>query len=197
MKLGDVPGSSKLARFAERDYQGVETNLFNKFVTHTREDFKINQGDFGIAPWNYEGGFATVLNKGNVVSITGGCYTYMGGAHGLGVARTYNYGLVGGKPKRLTLWDIVQKSSRQEIRLMLLGKASANPNTDWIQDGIYNDFTEDQLNRFWIAPDALVFEFNPYELGSYAAGAFTFRLTYAELKSVLRPNNPLKAIIRP
>lgn len=195
-RLVSIKGSSALARFAQKDYWAAETALFDEFVKNTLSDFKENKGDYGMNPWTYDGGGTVVYNKNSVVSVQSGCYTYMGGAHGIGVTRTYNYGLVNGKPKRLSLWDIVHKANRDEIRLQLLGKATANPNTDWIQDGMYNDFTETQLNRFWISPKGLTFEFDPYELGSYAAGPFSFTLSFQELKSVLRPKNPLSGLLR-
>jgi hypothetical protein len=195
-ELVEIKGGSSLTRFAQKDYWAAETARFNRFVKDTKSDFRENKGDFGLSPWTYEGGGSVVFNKKNVVSISAGCYTYMGGAHGLGVTRTYNYGLVGGKPKRLSLWDIVRKEGRQEVRLLLLGKAAANPNTDWIQDGMFNDFDEEQLNRFWISADGLTFEFDPYELGSYASGAFSFKVTFKELKPVLREKNPLSGLLR-
>lgn len=188
--------NTEVGRFAKADFLAAEKKIYQAFVTNTKADFKIYKEDFGLAAWSYEAGSEVVRDSGGVVSIKVGCYSYMGGAHGIGVTRTYNYALVGGKPKRLTLWDVVQKSGRQDMRLILLGHALANPNTDWIQDGIYNDFTEDQFNRFWIAYNGLVFEFNPYELGSYAAGPFTFPVAFEEMRGVLRPNNPLRDLIR-
>lgn len=196
VELVEVRGASAIARFAQKDYWAAETKLFDRFVRDTKSDFKENKGDFGLNPWTYEGGGEVVYNKNGVVSINAGSYSYLGGAHGLGVTRTYNYGIVNGKPKRLNLWDVVQKSRRQEVRLLLLGKATANPNTDWIQDGMFNDFTETQLNRFWISDKGLTFEFDPYELGSYAAGPFSFLLTYKELGPALQPKNPLSKLIR-
>jgi hypothetical protein len=189
-----VKGSSPVQRLAARDIVQGETKWFQHFIKIAHEDFKDDPNP-GLNEWSYEAGGTVTMNRPDLVSIDAGCYSYMGGAHGLGTTRTYNYGLVEGKAKRLTLWDIVQKMSRQEMRLILLGKATATEGTDWIQDGMINDFTDEQYNRFWIAKDALVFEFDPYELGSYASGPFTFRIPFSELKQILRPAGPLKGLM--
>lgn len=190
-----VRGGSALARLAERDYQARETALYSKFVAQTKADQKEYKGDIGAGPWSYEAGGSVKLNRSGVVSILCGSYSYMGGAHGMGMSRTYNYGIVNGKPKKLTIWDIIRKENRSELRLILLGKAVKKEGTDWIQDGMVNDFTEDQLNRFWISRWGLTFEFDAYELGSYASGPFTFDVPWSELRQSMVAKNPLSGLL--
>jgi len=188
--------NTALGKLAKSDFLAAEKKIYTNFVANTKADFKELKDDFGMGEWSYEAGSEIVFETKDIISIRAGSYSYMGGAHGIGVTRTYNYGIVNGKPKRLTIWDIVQKDSRQELRLVLLGHAMANPNTDWVQEGIYNDFTETQFNRFWISRTGLTFEFDPYELGSYAAGPFSFHVRYDEVAKVIRPNSPISHLIR-
>lgn len=115
------------------------------------------------------------------------------GAHGMRNCRTYNFGFVAGKPVRFGLGDafLRDKLSRVLLQEILLGRAGQLEGTDWISEGMVRYLSDEQLNRFWIDKSALVWEFDPYELGSYAAGAFEVRVPRADLKGLIRSDGPL------
>lgn len=192
--LPAVRGSA-LARFAERDFQAREKAQFDRFVKNCKIDMVELKGNYGVGTWSYEASGEVKLNRSGVVSIDMGCYTYLGGAHGIGVTRTYNYGYVNGKPKKLSIWDIVKKEHKEDLRMTLLGKAVKKEGTDWIQEGMVNDFNEDQYNRFWVSRWGLNFEFDPYELGSYASGPFSFQVPWSEIRAIMVPKNPLAGLL--
>lgn len=189
-------GGGVLAKLAGAVMGNAERRLFDEFVREASRYFASPSAD-APAPWSYEMASTATRRHDKVVSVLVEAYSYLGGAHGIGVKRTYNFGFVAGKAKRLSLADcLVGSSSVRELRLRLLEKAMNTPGTDWIEGGEVRDFTREQLDRFWIGKDGLTFEFNPYELGSYASGPFSFKFTWRELKGLVRTDGPLGAISR-
>jgi hypothetical protein len=54
------------------------------------------------------------------------------------------------------------------------------------------------ITQFWVKGKAgCTWEFDPYALGSYASGPFSFEFSWAELKPFLKSPNPLKKFITP
>lgn len=158
------------------------------------EAVKLVKPGSGEREWSYESLAKPTFQTSKVISYVNSSYTYTGGAHGIGVTRTYNFATVNNKPTQIKVWDVIQPSMKNELKLLLLGNAAANNNTDWVQDGS-QDFLEVQLQRFHISKDGLVWEFDPYELGSYAAGAFSFTLKWDEIRHILRPHNPIASVM--
>jgi hypothetical protein len=78
-------------------------------------------------------------------------------------------------------------------------KAKKNPMTDWLQDGdMQKKLVPSDINQFWVKGKAgCTWEFDPYALGSYASGPFSFDFSWAELKPFLKSPNPLKMFITP
>lgn len=162
------------------------------FVSEAKKFYK--KPEYESLAWSYEAGTEVKWNKPALLSFVVGCYQFEGGAHGIGVTRTYNFGIVGGKPKRLTLGDCLSgPSAKTEVQTKIIEKAMKTSGTDWIDEGMVTELTSEQLNRFWVSKAGLVFEFDPYELGSYAAGPFTFTLTWAELKPLLKRGGPVSS----
>lgn len=195
-KLIDLSAGGAISKFAGAAVSKAERKLYDEFVGEASRYFAAPDAD-APAPWTYEMASTATRRHDKVVSVLVETYSYLGGAHGIGVKRTYNFGFVAGKPKRLSLADcLVGSSSMRELRLRLLEKAMNTPGTDWIEEGEVRDFTKEQLDRFWIGKDGLTFEFNPYELGSYASGPFSFKFSWSELKGLVRSDGPLGAIAR-
>lgn len=194
MKLGRVSGSSGLATLARNTVRKAETKNYDDFMKQAREV----ERDFGY-DWpgcSYEAASKAAFEDSRLISIVVGCYQYLGGAHGLGVTRTYNFGLVGGKPKHLTLKDVVGKSNVEKVQILLIEKIVKHPRTAWKDMGWLTTLSEDQLNRFWVSKWGLTWEFDPYELASYADGPFTFSLSWAEMKGLIAKNSPVGHLAR-
>ncbi|MCE9558584.1 MAG: DUF3298 and DUF4163 domain-containing protein [Armatimonadetes bacterium] len=186
-----IVGADAFAQLARATVVGEETAIYNIFRKEA-VNYWANPGPGDQAKWGYEATTKLVYNGYGIASFVSQSYWYQGGAHGIGVTRTYNFGIVNGKPKRLTLADCCKdKLAKEDLATLLFQVAQATPFTDWIQDDTLQEFTEEQLNRFWIATEGLVFEFNPYELGSYASGPFTFKLKWAQIKDLLRKGGPI------
>jgi hypothetical protein len=186
-EIPSFEGKSALVKFANEDIRKVMTKRFDSFVATMRKEFEP-----GIA--GQESSFEASAIRGVVspklISFSVLTYRYLGGAHGLGTTETFNYALLGKKPKRLGVDDLFLKSKRKELSQLLYKTARKNPMTDWLQpsnEDMFKGFSLEQMNRFWF-PKAgrIAWEFDPYELGSYAAGPFTFEFRLGALSGMAK-----------
>ncbi len=194
MKLGRVPGSSPLANLARSTVRRAESKDYDEFMKQAREV----ERDFGY-DWpgcSFESSSKVAFQDARAISIVVDCYQYLGGAHGIGVTRTYNFGLVQGKPKELSLKDVVGAGNVEKVQILLIEKIVKHPRTAWKDMGWLTELSEEQLNRFWVNKKGLTWEFNPYELASYADGPFTFSLSWAEMKGLIAKTSPLGHLAR-
>lgn len=195
MRLGRIAGSSALSNLARKTIRSVETKSYDEFMKQARE----TQRDFPDAEWpgcSYEASSKAAYQDSRTISIVLGCYQYMGGAHGVGVTRTYNFGIVAGKPKHLTLKDVVGANNVEKVQVLLIEKIVAHPRTAWKDMGWLTELNAQQLNRFWVGKKGLTWEFDPYELASYADGPFSFSLSWAEMRGLIGKNSPLGHLAR-
>lgn len=195
MKLGRVPGSSALANLARSTVRRAETKHYNDFM---KEAFEVKR-DFGSSDWpgcSFESSSRIAIQDARAISVVVDCYQYLGGAHGIGVTRTYNFGLVQGKPKELSLRNVVGAGNVEKVQILLIEKIVKHPRTAWKDMGWLTELSEQQLNRFWVNKKGLTWEFNPYELASYADGPFTFSLSWAEMKGLIAKTSPLGHLAR-
>lgn len=189
-KKPQIRGLGSLGELAQKATAAVEMKVYHDFVRDAKAFYAAPE--FASAGWGYESDMRTAHASQRLISLVGTSYSYSGGAHGIGLTRTYNFGVIGGKPKRLGLADVTAgKSAKRELELRLLEKAMQTPGTDWIEGGEVRDFTPEQLNRFWADAKGLTFEFDPYELGSYASGPFSFKFTWKELAGLIDSKGPL------
>lgn len=111
-------------------------------------------------------------------------YQFMGGAHPMTMTFCFNFGYSNGRAKQLTLGDFFRndKSYQKRVTEALITKLRVK-NADWIMDGSVKYFDVAQLNNFVAEKDGLHYYFDPYAVGSYAAGPFEVKLTAKELGS--------------
>lgn len=196
LKLAKIAGTSDLAKHAAqiiREQEGLKFNLFMKDARRIQREFRESNHRAELA---YDTSSEVKLNDGKVISVLVSSYTYLGGAHGMSFCRTFNFGMVNGKPKGLSLAELVGKGNIPKVQLLLLEKFLADKNVQWADEGWITELTPAQLNRFWIHGKGLTWEFDPYELASYAMGRFTFSLTWADLKPLLRSGSPVGHLAR-
>jgi hypothetical protein len=144
-------------------------------------------------PYGLETEIELKSNSNHRLGLLAKRYTYRGGAHGMTLQETYNFAMVNGKAVRFGLWDALRADpgSKAELKTALLAEVMKTPNTDWVDIGWIMDFEEKQLQRFIPIGTNLVFYFDPYELGSYGAGAFEIKVPKASIAKLVRKNGPL------
>ena len=121
---------------------------------------------------------------------------FEGGAHPNTIFSGINYQIaVDGTPKRLELWDLLNKTDAniQTISDLLI-KDLKRQNATYIKDGSVKHF-KNSLGTdgvaFVILPSGIAFIFSQYEVGPYAEGDFRVVVPYSKLASALRADGPL------
>lgn len=146
---------------------------------------------FGEAP-------TVSIGKPDLISIVVDTGSYEGGAHPYSYELFENWAIVGGKPRRLTLADLLMhgKKDIESVSLLVMGKLRDREEAMWVQDGTVRELTAGTQDSFAITRHGLKFVFAPYVMGPYAAGPITVDLAWAELKNLVNPAGPLKAVMR-
>ena len=113
-------------------------------------------------------------NADNLLTLEIATATYAGGAHGMYTNSLYSY--KADPPKRLTLTDYVPKAKHDELSRILTQIANTpNGEGEVLSERFYEPTDIVPVpagNNVGVFPDGLLFYYQPYELGAYAAGSF-------------------------
>jgi hypothetical protein len=135
--------------------------------------------------FSFETGFDIKLLNQKVLSLALNHYEFTGGAHGNFYAIGYTFGLNDGE--LLTLDKIIKSDSLPaltkicEQRILEMFEAESLSDAGMFDD--YIDLTFDQ--DFFLTSDALVFQFDPYEIAPYSMGNIEVVIPIDEIKDHL------------
>lgn len=131
-----------------------------------------------------------VNNEYHLLSLQIDDNTDSGGAHPNHGTQYVNFDLR--SDTKIQLRDLLVPGYEQ--RLHQLGRRLFyEQNAD---NTMLNDADEFQMNEnFLITPKGLQFHFNPYEAAAYAGGDPTVFISYKQLGTLLKPDNPARAFI--
>lgn len=123
-------------------------------------------------------------------------WTYTGGAHPMAGYEVFNFGLVHGKPARLTLQSLFRPgiSAQAVLEPLILGKL-LQQGAAWVEDGSLRELG-DLLKLFVIKKDRLNFLIPPYAAGPWSQGTFEIEVPFSEIRRELDPKGPLKGLLR-
>ncbi len=189
-------GKDPLSQLAKKAITAKMTKDFRDFMKEVKKDWVPG---YESAPYGLESGATRQLGDTLAQSYTISTYRFLGGAHGVGVTECMNFAMVNGKPKQVKLWDVFNINKAKGLCELIRVKAKKNPMTDWLQDSdMKKKLVPSDITQFWVKGKAgCTWEFDPYALGSYASGPFSFEFSWAELKPFLKSPNPLKKFITP
>lgn len=124
-------------------------------------------------------------NSANLISIVQYYYTYNGGAHGFYGHDGYNLDLSTGN--LLILTDIIDAQNLDELAKLGEEKMIEEYEVKKITDiGLFEDHLSISNEQdFYLTPDALVIEFDPYEIGPYVMGDIEIFLPWNEIEKLL------------
>ena len=121
-------------------------------------------------------------------------YSYTGGAHGLSGTQYLNFDPVTGEP--VTLASIpkdgamAQLTAIAEVHFRKERKLAATAKLE--DEGFTFPGGRFALNdNYGFGEKALLFFFNPYEIGPHSMGTTLVEIPYAEIRSLIRPGLPL------
>ncbi len=130
-----------------------------------------------------------VTNDNNIICINIGESFYgFGGAHAQTVNNSYNFDIRTGDI--ITLDDILVQNYAETLNK--IGESifiETNGSEGWqFEQGSF------ELNRdFAITPGGLLFSYDQYEIGPYAAGFPEVFIPYKDINNLIKPNGLLKA----
>lgn len=160
------------------------------FAERQAEDFKkeISAADGESAPegrerWDLSGSFSLERPGPDVVSVIFNIYSYTGGAHPNLEIFCLNYDLKSGKA--LDFADLFKDPEKAlEIMSGFSAKHLTNELGDYADEDMIQSGTAPDLPNFSnlsLLPDGLYIEFQPYQVGPWAAGPQRIKMTLADL----------------
>jgi hypothetical protein len=167
-----------------------------QFGRQARQYFQ-NPGPGPRFDWTYDVRF-TVSDAGHdLISCMATIFTYTGGAHPNTTFQFFNFGMVKGRPKVLTIQDLFYRHVRalDEVSNVVIAKLLNNMNAEWVQNGEVKHLTKQQGDQFVIGKSGLTYHFEPYAMGPYVAGSFEVPVPFSELSGLLDPSGPLKGLL--
>lgn len=196
VKYPQFGGSSPLAAFANRQLAQEHEGALAEFL----RDAKASIAEMGRPnPWWYEMQRTNqvALATPEIISVHGYIYSYGGGAHPNHQMPCRVYGLVGGKPARLTLQSLFRKGvdGSRIVSPIVIGQLM-RAGASGIEDGRIIELDKDLREMFYVTPKGLQFVFEHYSVASYAEGAFDAFVPFSEIRSSLDPNGPLRSLLK-
>lgn len=175
----------KINSFLESEFMQAKS-WFDDFVADT--DYTSEFPPDWV--FSFETDFRVSFNSKKFLSIVLDYYEFTGGAHGNYYSVGYNIYTFDGKV--VTLTDILKSNSLQALSEFCSEEILNMFNSNTLNEaGLF----EDELNLsddqdFYIIPDALVIQFDPYEIAPYAMGSIEVELIFSKIKNILKENLP-------
>ena len=122
----------------------------------------------------------TLHGNRRLTGILWKAYQYTGGAHGSLIVFSRNYASSNGRP--VTLKDLFKRPEKALVLMSALSRKKLLDQElprDMVEPGTTPD--EENFSTFLPEKDGLTRYFNPYQVGPWAAGVITVKLTLEEL----------------
>jgi hypothetical protein len=138
-----------------------------------------------VLNWYYKETFAYNGGNSKLAVISREWEYYTGGAHGMRNRDYYVFSL--GDKRQLSLGDILLDEARPALDNLVeaaLRKQMGIP--DWIplsEQGFFED-TPNKLEDFFLTPEGLGFQWDPYEIAPYAMGIIEIVIPYDALQGM-------------
>lgn len=148
-------------------------------------------------------GYEVALAKDDLISIEFTVSSYSAGAaHPNSYTEVVNFDLK--KGKLLKLADLFLSGTKylqtlstyciQALKQQAKEAGDALPDEDWIKRGAAPELTN--YDNWTITKKGLGITFDPYQVGSYAAGPQHVLAPYAALKEIIKPDGPLGQFVK-
>ncbi len=175
-------------------------NVFEQYVT----DMKGSNTESEEYAMEYEmmDSVFVLTNKPNIVTLANSFYYYLGGAHGIGEVHYKNINPKTGKTYNLddffkpNYLPALTKIGEQCFRTQFLPNMELKPTADLSEENGFwfdvNKKDEDVDNIFYlpenfaVTNDGITFAYAHYEVGPYAMGIAEFKISFDQLKSLLK-----------
>lgn len=189
---------AKVSAFSEEFDRWISEESLEETAAAAKEQYEYMPESFQVTGMNYAEEFTyESYQMGNIVSIAGMFYSYLGGAHPNTAYSSWNFDLESGKfitlpeltedPQVFTLAvaDKMEEQAMEEFR-----KPEYGFGEDFVLEDIYWGDYRDVMEQWAttsaasnLGEDGMYISFSAYNLASYAAGPQFFFIPYEELDS--------------
>ncbi len=170
-------------------------SIAHEFVADYDKFTKENTG-YG-APWFQRMNIGVAKQYQGLIPLTYSIENYTGGAHGNYGTFFHNYDT--GLKRELKLSDLVDNANMASFLATaekIFRKEENYPASKPLSEGYW--FADDKFSlndNFLITPEGLKFQYNPYEIKSYAEGITILLLPYSEIGAFIKPNTVVSQFI--
>lgn len=172
----------KINSFLEEEFL-ISIGWFDEFVAML-DSFPTLEYERGMF-FSFETGFDIKLLNEKILSLALNHYEFTGGAHGNFFAMGYTFDLNTGDlltlDKIITQGSLLAISKICEKRILEIFEAESLSDAGMFED--YIDLTADQ--DFFLLSDALVFQFDPYEIAPYSMGNIEVEIPFESINDHL------------
>lgn len=180
--LSNKSVEEKINSFLEEEFlKSVE--WYEEFVSML-DSIPTIEYEYGLY-FSFETGFDIKLLTENYLSIVLNHYEFTGGAHGHFYSMGYTFNLITGE--LLSLDKIISPNSINEIIRLCEQKILEMYDAKSLSDaGLFEDQLDLTLDQdYYLLPDALIFQFDPYEIAPYSMGNIEVAIPYEEIKKFI------------
>lgn len=133
----------------------------------------------------------------NLISVSASDYEDAGGAHPNTTFTFHSFGLAEGHAKQLKLQDLFRRevSGAKTVTPLILADLRRKHASN-LDDPEFK-LDAGLLEQFVLGRRSITFMFAPYQVASYAEGAFLVEIPYSRIRSKLDPAGPLKPLLNP
>lgn len=179
-------------------------SAFNKDIAEFKKEVDCAEspvgGDVGCS---FEVSYNTSVATDDLLSFAFEVYTYTGGAHPNSYTTTLTYDVKSGKRIRLgelfkpnsnylkTISDYSIEALKKQMRVPEEG---IEPDEEMIRDGA--GAKEENFDSWSVSKKGIVFYFDPYQVGPYAAGPQVVVVPYKVLKDKVNDGSALSPFIK-
>lgn len=119
-------------------------------------------------------------------------YEYAGGAHGNATTSAITYDFEDGTLRELALDDLFDLEKGYDVLSDAVMNGLRKAGASNVLNNSVTQVTLEQMSRFVVSPQGLTTIFDPYEMGSYAEGAYRVTVPWKQLAGVVKPNSPVQ-----
>lgn len=170
-------------------------NRFRRYADSViQHESRLSSLELTMQEYNFQ---YITYNHNGLVCIINHCYSYAGGAHGMHANIPVIFDLE--QNKILTKKDIFKPESDEAIIKLIIkyfianGDADDKPSDE--SEGIFKEdvFVE---NNIGIQNGSIIFYYQPYDINSYVAGAYSAVVKISDLLPYITDNSPIKRMLK-
>jgi len=175
--------TTTLTRFANSMILDWVKHDQEEYITAVTDEDSIELRKVLVNPdWDYQAECrATMLRPKNLISVLCHIFQYSGGAHPIAYYQVFNFGILAGKERALTLSNFFLHGvvPTEEIRKVITRKLKTQRRNSL--NGLSVDLKDTELDNFVVERDGITFVFDQCQITACVAGELEAKLTIQDL----------------